>query len=499
MDLLIDSILGLLAASVLTTGAIFTKSVVNYSRPGPSLEKEIVQRYLHYAIYALLRLTFFLFVLSSIIAIPGVFLFGVLKIGGIIDSSPVYSFLLCFGVICIHFTYQFAKLLFYEPGTLAANSNYRLSRFHAFWRLLSPRLFSTIQTGYFSIVTLACGIVIFSYRDTHNEFVIFSILSFAAYIYVLVSWLSKPGFLAKTRYNSPIDTRNNGASATPNILMIGCDTLRADRVNGGYHRNLTPNIAKLQQRSITFSECTVPIARTAPSLASLLTGCWPSTHGLRTNFTEASDFEASSYSLPRILRPRGYETTAISDWVGSDFGKYDFGFEKTDLPEDQWNLRYLIRQGPKDIRMVLSLFTHNRFGKSFIPELYFLPGRPLVTDLGDAAIAQMTRNAKSNRPFFLNVFMSATHPPFSSEFPYYTKFSNPSYKGESKFCMSRLNDPMDIIRAQKEPRTSFDLDQIIDLYDGCVARFDDEVGRIISYLEETGLDENTIVVIYSLL
>jgi arylsulfatase A-like enzyme len=63
--------------------------------------------------------------------------------------------------------------------------------------------------------------------------------------------------------------------------------------------------------------------------------------------------------------------------------------------------------------------------------------------------------------------------------------------------MAKLRDPWEIIRRQGEPRTEFDLDQIIDLYDGCVKNFDDEVARILDYLENSGLADNTIVLIFS--
>jgi len=63
--------------------------------------------------------------------------------------------------------------------------------------------------------------------------------------------------------------------------------------------------------------------------------------------------------------------------------------------------------------------------------------------------------------------------------------------------MAKLRDPWEIIRAQAEPRSKFDLEQVIDLYDGCVRNFDDEVGRILAYLKASRLADNTIVVIFS--
>jgi hypothetical protein len=178
-------------------------------------------------------------------------------------------------------------------------------------------------------------------------------------------------------------------------------------------------------------------------------------------------------------------------------GKFSFGFDHTDLPEDQWNLKYLIRQGPKDLRLFISLFTHNRLGRLFIPELYYLGGVPLTTQMGRRARRLVSRLAKSAQPFFLNVFYSTTHPPFASEWPWYARFADPAYMGGSKFAMAKLTDPFEIIRRQGAPKEEFDLDQIIDLYDGCVAQFDDEVGKLLRHLDDCGLAANTIVVVYS--
>ncbi|MHB1334160.1 MAG: sulfatase family protein, partial [Sulfuriferula sp.] len=61
----------------------------------------------------------------------------------------------------------------------------------------------------------------------------------------------------------------------------------------------------------------------------------------------------------------------------------------------------------------------------------------------------------------------------------------------------RLTDPQEIIRRQGDGRKEFDLDQILDLYDGCVKSFDDESERILDHIASCGLANNTIVVMYS--
>jgi arylsulfatase A-like enzyme len=201
--------------------------------------------------------------------------------------------------------------------------------------------------------------------------------------------------------------------------------------------------------------------------------------------------------LGAILADNGYVTGAITDWSGSDLNKFPLGFQTYDGPPDQWNIKFLIRQGPKDMRLFLSLFTHNRLGKALLPEIYYLAGKPMTKPLGQLARAWMNRYAAGEKPFFLNLFVSSTHPPFGSEYPYYQYFTDPAYHGESAFGMSRLTDPVEIIRSQKEPKEAFDLDQVMDLYKGCVRNFDDEVRKLVQHLRNTGMDTDTIIVIYS--
>ena len=91
----------------------------------------------------------------------------------------------------------------------------------------------------------------------------------------------------------------------------------------------------------------------------------------------------------------------------------------------------MIRQGPKDLRLFLSLFVRNRFGKRCLPELYYLGGVPSTDLLGRDVRRHLSGLAGTGQPFLLNAFFSTTHPPFASEYPYYTRFAEPDYDGPS--------------------------------------------------------------------
>ena len=471
------------------TMVLILKSFYDFSQTGPPLEREILRHYRTYSVFAICRLAIWAFVICAVMASVGALLYAATAV--LLGSEvrlPAAVAAAIAGVLILT-ALQFCRHLLFLPGSIAASYHYRSSRLYPLWRRLTPKRLLAVQWGLGAVATAlvaGCGWRLASLGE---------VLPGAG---LLLLALAGPLALVAISSNRAPRAVAGKTSRSPNILMIGSDTLRTDRVGpGGYHRRLTPFIDSLARNGTLFTACYVPCARTAPSLISLLTGTWPQRHGVRDNFIGDTDTRLAVPALADILARRGYRTAAVSDWCGGDLGKFPLGFQIRDLPDDQWNIKYLIRQGPKDLRLFLSLFTHNQFGKWFLPELYYLAGVPLTSMVGRDARALISRFATQEAPFFLNVFMSTTHPPFGSEYPYYTLWSDKDYAGESKFVMARLTDPWEIIRRQGDSKKDFDLDQIIDLYDGCVRNFDDEVKRFVEHLGACGLADNTIIVVYS--
>ena len=482
-----------LGVAGLGTLALLAKSLLDFSQTGPRIREEVLTHYQRYTLFALARLTAWAFVLMLFTGGIGVLLVFMLSVlagsgwsTGLAVTGAVLGILGAFGL-------QFVRLLRFNPGLLVASMHYRMSRVYPLWRWATPSRLAAIQwigLGIAGLLFTAASWQLAKENRLGDLIALWSSTLFAAGTLAWAGWQPRalPARIPASR----------AAGTPPNILMIGSDTLRADRLGAmGYRRALTPNIDGLASAGALFANCYVPCARTAPSLISMMTGTWPHTHGIRDNFASDEHTRLKVTALPALLKQAGYRTAVLSDWCGADMGKYSFGFDYVDLPEDQWNLKYLIRQGPKDLRLFISLFTHNRLGRLLLPELYYLGGVPLTRPLGKRARRLVTRLAEDAQPFFLNVFYSTTHPPFASEWPWYSRFTNPAYAGESKFAMARLTDPFEIIRRQGAPKEEFDLDQIIDLYDGCVAEFDDEVGKMLRHLEASGLADHTIVVVYS--
>ncbi len=468
---------------------LLVKSLIDFSQTGP-VRREVLAHHRIYLALSLGRLTLATFLIANMLALPGVlsYLLG-LSTFGLPYHREVAALVAVMSLGLLSF-FQFCRVLHDSPGVIVASSNYAIHRFYPLWeRLSSERLKRWswwVLLAYSSWVAL--GIAALFWRGA-----VYSALGL-----VMLHGLVLLIYRVWVEDSEPPPLPASPSRQRTNLLMIGSDTLRADRLgHAGYHRALTPNLDRLAEQGAVLTHCYVPCARTAPSLLSLLTGTWPHTHGVRDNFVSDGETRLRLPTLPRLLHAAGYHTAALSDWAGSDMGKFDLGFQERDLPADQWNIHFFMRQGPKDIRLFLSLFLSNRIGKFFLEEIYFLGGVPLTRQLGLRARKMLERMGAEEQPFFLNVFMASTHPPFASEYPYYTMYADPHYRGPSKFAMAKLTDPFEIIRRQGEPREEFDLEQILGLYDGCVKSFDDEVGRILDYLQASGLAENTLVVIYS--
>jgi len=470
--------------------SIALASMFNFSLAGPDVGQEIRQRYRFYMCFALLRLVAWIVIISTWLSLLGMFSYAAfVDFNGLAPTLFGYIGAGLASVFVVSIL-QFFGHLVHIPSTIIMSSNYRASRLYALRNLLSVSNVRWLKLM-FSVILIVSPIVHFLSEDGSYDrgVILFSmVVLYLPWLYVV--W---PVDLAIRK----VISRQRG-NASPNIVLIGSDTFRVDRIGAaGYKRDTTPFLDVLVKKGRLFTNCYTPQARTAPSLLSLLTGTWPNTHEVKTNFSSAMNEGVAQHALAAQLSENGYKTVALSDWAGSDLKKYPMGFDKVEASSDQWNIKYLIRQGPKTMRLFLSLYCHNRFGQKFLPEIFYMAGTPLNKYLGARARQWISKFSLDSTPFFINIFMATTHPPFGTEYPYYKYYADDNYAGESKFAMARLVDPMDIIRSQQEPKEAFDLEQINDLYDGCVRCFDDEVRKIVRHIHDCGLADNTVVVIYS--
>jgi len=115
--------------------------------------------------------------------------------------------------------------------------------------------------------------------------------------------------------------------AAPSILLVTFDTTRADRIGAyGYARAATPTLDRLAAQGVLFETALAPTPITLPSHASILTGTYPTAHGVHDNAGFALAENATLVS--EVFRQRGWRTAAfVASYVLDNSFGLDQGFE----------------------------------------------------------------------------------------------------------------------------------------------------------------------------
>ncbi len=125
-----------------------------------------------------------------------------------------------------------------------------------------------------------------------------------------------------------VGTRSStvGPYAGCNVAVIVVDTLRADRLPFyGADEETAPFLASLAEKSVVFESAWTSSSWTAPATASIFSGLYPRSHGVRTGLyrykelkglnrpTRLNRLPPAAETLPQFFRSLGYRTFAIAD------------------------------------------------------------------------------------------------------------------------------------------------------------------------------------------
>ncbi len=109
--------------------------------------------------------------------------------------------------------------------------------------------------------------------------------------------------------STPAGDRLAAGANGRNVILITIDTLRADRLGVNGHRvdgtSPSPHIDALMAAGVQFANAIAPRAITWPSLASVLTGLYPSGHGV---FENGYELHEGIPTLATLLSEHGYQT-----------------------------------------------------------------------------------------------------------------------------------------------------------------------------------------------
>jgi arylsulfatase A-like enzyme len=306
----------------------------------------------------------------------------------------------------------------------------------------------------------------------------------------------------------------------PNVLIYIIDALRADHLSCyGYGRATSPAIDALaaEPGAVRFTQAHSPATWTKPVAASILSGCYPPAHGVRSR----SDlFIRAVPRLPEILQAAGYRTAAVSTIgnVSSVLG-FGIGFDHfVDLYKDPalvkerevsntgaWKLYF-----EQDTTVVLPLAEDvNRLamrqlatwagsevgvsagglGQETGPSG---DGGGLGQETGPSARGSNSARQSTNlpiyqspsQPWFLFLWALDPHDPYYPP-PGFDQWRDPGYTG-------RIDGSAESVRRVRSPA---DVQRLVDLYDGEIAYVDQQFGRLIDFLRASGQYDDTLIVV----
>ncbi|MDX1631559.1 MAG: sulfatase, partial [Thermoanaerobaculia bacterium] len=267
------------------------------------------------------------------------------------------------------------------------------------------------------------------------------------------------------RHQSPGVTRNEPRTRTlaeslpdrPNVFIYLIDTLRADHLGCyGYPRPISPEIDSFAGNAVLFRRAVAPSSWTRSSVASLLTGVHPRSHGA-IGRDDALPEEART--LAELLQDAGYRTTAFitNGNVGARAG-FAQGFDE---------FRHLEEEDTERI---------HRFSD----------------ELNEAFFDWLDSEPETSEPLFAYVHATDPHGPYTPPEPFRSRFA------------SRVRDPQvglmeplqELTRGERVPTDSLRRD-LLALYDAEIAFNDAQFGAFLDGLEARGLDRSSVVVLVS--
>lgn len=304
-------------------------------------------------------------------------------------------------------------------------------------------------------------------------------------------------------------TAQEKLSAQPNLVIIHTDEHNL-RTLGAYRATMpqeqaeiwgkgnvveTPNIDRIASEGVIALNWYAPSPVCTPSRASMVSGLYPVATGSPVNDMPLND---DVITFAQILKDNGYATAYVGKWHLNGDDKPGFA------PERKFGFidnRYMFNRGHWKI------LGENEDGPFVDQELSKYGGgewkqnkatkENFTTDfLVDKTLEIIDRD--KNKPFCVMLSLPDPHGPDQVRAPYNTMYEHLQFELPSTANPKQIEIPGWLnLKGKKNIVKREKLQKSLTNYFGMVKNIDDNVGRILDFLQENNLDKNTIVVFNS--
>ena len=295
------------------------------------------------------------------------------------------------------------------------------------------------------------------------------------------------------------------AAAQPsrlNVLFIAIDDLRPELGCYGADHVISPNIDRLAAEGVRFNNafCQFPVC--GPSRASLLSGLYATAGRFLDNNVLVQREASGCRPLPGALKKAGYHTVsngkifhAADDTVGSSWSEPPFNLVTS--PSDN---NHATPHDPESKNYIGGLKQRGPFFESpDVPDETYIDGQVCEKTIND-----LNRLTSADKPFFLACGFVRPHLPFYAPQRYWELYRT----SEIEIAENR-SAPVDApreLRSAAEIRTYHDrgipynTDEFHRVarrgYYACVSYVDALVGRLLNTLDDLGIRDRTVVVLW---
>ncbi len=302
----------------------------------------------------------------------------------------------------------------------------------------------------------------------------------------------------------------------PNVLFIAVDDLRPELGCYGSPIAKTPNMDKLASQGLLFNRAYCQQAICRPSRASLLTGARPETTGLFHNYVSLRELRPSILTLPQHFIANGYETA----YCGKIFhpGDTDEAHSWSRSPAKirikkpvGYALRENIEMRNENLKQMIARYgeTGKRglgSGPAYecadVPDVTYADGYNT-----QQAIATLREMVKQDKPFFLALGFKLPHLNWVAPKKYWDLYEPEKIPLATQTSAPENGAAMGL-HASFELRTRAGIPKIGPIepelantlkhaYLASVSYVDAQLGLMIDALEETGVRNNTIIILWS--